>query len=351
MKDTYKIIIWGLGSVGRSALQIINQRKSLELVAAYDVDPKKTGRDAGEVCGFEACGVKVSADREEVLGTPADIVLYYASSVWDKGSLPDFETCTANVDDIVDFLNHGKNVATTISVYYSAKNAPAYFARIDEAARTHGVTFTQMGIFPGLFTPYLPTIFALLARKVNRCIIYGGQDDSANTAPWVNFLCYGKTVEDIPAPQFAFLKNLFYTYYGPTVIEITERAGLEYDEYRCEVEQIPADAEITTPNAHILPGTIGCHVFKMATYKDGREVVGFHFNHKGSNEILKDYTVDKMIEFDGEPHIKVEIEGIIDHFDPFLTSAAPSVNMIPAIVAAEPGYHDALDIPLGYLPK
>ena len=66
---------------------------------------------------------------------------------------------------------------------------------------------------------------------------------------------------------------------------------------------------------------------------------------------MKDYTVDKMIEFDGEPHIKVEIEGIIDHFDPFLTSAAPSVNMIPAIVAAEPGYRDALDIPLGYLPK
>ena len=26
-------------------------------------------------------------------------------------------------------------------------------------------------------------------------------------------------------------------------------------------------------------------------------------------------------------------------------------HMIPAIVAAEPGYHDALDIPLGYLPK
>ena len=90
MKDTYKIIIWGLGSVGRSALQIINRRSSLELVAAYDVDPKKIGRDAGEVCGFEACNVKVSADREEVLNTPADIVLYYASSVWDKGSLPDF---------------------------------------------------------------------------------------------------------------------------------------------------------------------------------------------------------------------------------------------------------------------
>lgn len=107
-------------------------------------------------------------------------------------------------------------------------------------------------------------MLAHLSRKINKVIVYGGQDDSANTAPWVNYLCYGKTVEEIPAAQFAFLKSLFYTYYGPTVIEIT---------------------------------------------------------------------------------------GIIDHYDPFLTSASPSCNLIPAIVAAEPGYKDALDIPLGYMPQ
>lgn len=43
-KNDYKVIIWGLGSVGRSALEIINARKSLKLVAAYDVDPKRSGK-------------------------------------------------------------------------------------------------------------------------------------------------------------------------------------------------------------------------------------------------------------------------------------------------------------------
>ena len=60
LKDEYKVIIWGLGSVGRSALQIINAKSSLRLVAAYDIDPKKIGRDAGEVCGFEPAGVIVT---------------------------------------------------------------------------------------------------------------------------------------------------------------------------------------------------------------------------------------------------------------------------------------------------
>ena len=351
LKDEYKVIIWGLGSVGRSALQIINAKKSLKLVAAYDIDPKKIGRDAGEVCGFENAGVIVTNDREAVLNTEADICLYYAASVWDEGKLPDLETCQANVDDIVALLKHGKNVTTTVNVYFAEKNQPRYFKEIDEAAKANGVTYTQQGIFPGFFTPYLPTVFGLLTRKINKLIVYGGQDDSANTAPWVNFLCYGKTVEDIPAPQFAFLKSLFFTYYGPTVIEVTERLGLEYDEYRCDVTQIMADKEITTPNAHILPGTIGTHYFVMATYNKGEEVVGFHFNHKGSNEILDDYKVDKAIEIFGEPHVRVDIDGIIDHFDPFLTSASPNVNMIPAIVEAEPGYKDALDIPLIRLPK
>lgn len=351
LKDEYKVIIWGLGSVGRSALQIINEKKSLKLVAAYDVDPKKVGRDAGEVCGFGPAGVIVTNDREQVLNTDADICLYYAASIWDEGKLPDFETCGANVDDIVDLLNHKKNVTTTVNVYFSKKNQPHYFERIDAAARANGVTFTQQGIFPGFFTPYLPTVFGLLTRKIDRLIVYGGQDDSANTAPWVNFLCYGKTVKDIPAAQFAFLKSLFFTYYGPTTIEITERLGLPYDEYRCEVTQIPADKEITTPNAHILPGTIGTHHFVMATYNQGKEVVGFHFNHKGSNEILDEYKVDKAIEIFGQPHVRVDIDGIIDHNDPFLTSASPNVNMIPAIVAAQPGYQDALDIPLSRLPE
>ena len=85
LKDEYRVIIWGLGSVGRSALQIINAKQSLRLVAAYDIDPKKIGRDAGEVCGFEPAGVIVTNDREAVLNTEADICLYYAASVWDEG--------------------------------------------------------------------------------------------------------------------------------------------------------------------------------------------------------------------------------------------------------------------------
>ena len=65
MKDTYRIIIWGLGSVGKSALEIINARRSLQLVGAFDVNPEKVGKDAGEIFGLPAAGVTVSDNEEE----------------------------------------------------------------------------------------------------------------------------------------------------------------------------------------------------------------------------------------------------------------------------------------------
>ena len=37
----YKVIVWGLGSVGRYAVKMILGKKSLQLVGAIDVDPAK----------------------------------------------------------------------------------------------------------------------------------------------------------------------------------------------------------------------------------------------------------------------------------------------------------------------
>ena len=129
MKDNYKIIIWGFGQVGRSALQIINARKSLQLVGVYDVDPNKVGKDAGEIYGLGHAGVNVTDDVEEILNTEAYIVLYYPSTKWDEGKLPSPTSVTGNVDDIVMFLEHGKNVSSTLPVFFSEKNAPEYFKR------------------------------------------------------------------------------------------------------------------------------------------------------------------------------------------------------------------------------
>lgn len=351
MKDEYKIIIWGFGQVGKSALEIINARKSLKLVGVFDVNPEKVGKDAGEVFGLPKTGVLVSDNEEEVLAIDADMVLYYPSTKWDAGKLPSPTSVGGNVDDICKFLESGKNCSSTLPVYFSEKNAPEYYERINEAGKKGNATFAQQGIFPGLFTPYFSSISMMFSRKIDTAIVYGGEDDSVNSAPWIAVFGYGKKPEEISAQRLAVVNNIMYTYYGPTVIEMAERAGLEWDEYVCEEETILSNEEIKTPYAHVLPGTVGAHRFTMCTKKDGKEVTGFHFIHKASAEILKDLPLEKYIEVKGEPNITIRLENIIPDEDPFLTSAAPSVNLIPSIVDAAPGFTNALDIPMGYMPR
>lgn len=120
----YKVIIWGLGNVGRAALIHVLSKKSLQLVAVYDVDPAKVGKDAGEIFGYEKAGIIVTDDREAVLNTEADAVLYYTPQMYDSPIMTQ-EHLTPTCDEICEILSHKKNLITTVCLYHSKKKAPA----------------------------------------------------------------------------------------------------------------------------------------------------------------------------------------------------------------------------------
>lgn len=345
--EKYKIIIWGLGSVGKSALKIINARKQLELVGAIDVDPRKVGQDAGLVLGLEEANVIVSDQVDEVLSLDADVVMYYAPTFYDEGNVSPTGV-TGNVDDICHCLAAKKNVLTTLPVYFSEVNAPDFYERIDTCAKENGVTFTQQGIYPGLYTPYLPVVLSTLNREIESVTVYGGENDSHNTAPWVQIFGFGKDPEGV---NIESIKKIVFTYYAPTVVEIAHRLGLDYDEYSTESVTLLADKEVDSPFGVIKPGTIGAHLLLMSCKKDGKEVTAFHFLHKACEGILDDYPIEQRIEIKGRPHVNVKIDGLFDTEEAFLTSASPNINLIPAVVKAEAGYKNALDLALGYVPK
>ncbi|MDD7319447.1 MAG: hypothetical protein PUG74_12375, partial [Prevotellaceae bacterium] len=178
----YKVIIWGLGTVGKSALDVIRERESLELVGVFDVDDKKVGRDAGEIFGYEKMGVTVNNNEDEVLALDADVVLYYPPTKWDQGKMPSPSSVGGNVDDIVKFLEAGKNCTSTLPVFFSEKNAPEYFERIDKAGKKTGATYVQQGIYPGILTPYFASLSMMFNKTIDQVIVYGGEDDAVNSA-------------------------------------------------------------------------------------------------------------------------------------------------------------------------
>lgn len=188
----------------------------------------------------------------------------------------------------------------------------------------------------------------MLNRETESVIIHGGENDENNKAPWAFVFGFGKEPGSV---DISAVSNIVFTYYAPTVIEIAERLGLEYDEFVCTSEVILADKETNSQFGVIKPGTIGAHMLLMSCKKDGKEVTGFHFLHKSIDTILEDYPIEQRIEIKGRPNVTVKIDGLFDHEEPFLTSASPNMNLIASVVKAEPGYKDALDIPVGYLPR
>lgn len=337
----YKVIIWGLGSVGRYALKMIQEKESMELVGAIDVDPEKVGKDAGEIFGFGKTGVVVSNNVEEVLKTEADMVLYYVPYVFDKTDISP-TGLTTNAEEICMALRAKKNVVSTLPIYISQITAPKFYEMIDSCAKENNVTYVQQGIFPGLFTPYLPVVLASMMGRVDSVLVHSGQDDSNNTAPWVQVFGYGKKPEEFNGEV---LKAIVTSYYGPTVIEVAERCGIEYDRYELEHQILTAEVPMNPPCNKVEVGTISAHIFLMRCMKGDKEVSAFHFVHKVCHDIQPEPPRDSYIQINGEPNLMIRLDGMLTKNEPFSTSAAPGVNLIPQIVAAAPGFLGALDLP------
>ncbi len=339
----YRVIIWGLGHVGRYAVKMIQQKKTLELVGAIDVDPKKIGKDAGDVFGFPETGVIVSDDVDAVLGLDADVVLLYVPDMRDEGdNRPTGFTGGAKM--ICRALSAKKNVLTTLGIYHVHKTAPKLHEMIEQCALENGVSYFQQGIFPGLYSPYLAVVLSSMAGRVDSVAVTGGQDDAYNNAPWVQYFGYGKDPETF---DLGVLKDIITSYYGPTTMEIADQVGLEYDEYVEDHEVFTAEVELNPRSiGKVKPGTISAHLFTMRCLKEGREVTSFNFVHKVCHKIQPNPPISDKIIIEGEPNMVLSLRGMLDSVEPFSTSAAPSVNMIPQCVNAEPGFINALDLPV-----
>src|ERR1051325_6303957 len=71
MKQLVTVAQYGIGPIGAEIAPLLLSKPWVKLVAAVDIDPKKIGRDVGEVIGLDReTGVKVAAD----LNTKADVV-------------------------------------------------------------------------------------------------------------------------------------------------------------------------------------------------------------------------------------------------------------------------------------
>lgn len=334
-----RVIVRGLGNVGRAAIRMIAEKKSLELVGAIDVDPAKVGRDAGEVFGFAPVGVVVSDDVDAVLSQDADVVLDYTPLLRDeKGGF------TPSAVELCRGLRAGKNVITTQPLYYSHVTTPELFTLLDTAAKENGVTFLPSGLLPGAYASYLPLVSAGLMGHVDSIRVVSGEDDQLNTSSWLQVFGYGADPATFPAER---LKAGIVSYYVSGVYELGDRLGVTFDEMRTSHEVFTAPQDLHPAWGTVPKGTIYGHRFVMSGIVDGEPKATLEYVHRICADAVEEPRIDDLIHIEGVPSaLDVRVTGLMPLDESYVTSAAPTVNVIHSVVAAEPGYRQAMDLPV-----
>ena len=114
-----RVIQWSTSNVGGYTLRAILAHPELELAGVYVHSEKKSGRDAGELCGLPPLGIQASNDAEALLELDADCVVYTGTA--DRRP---FEA----VDGIARILASGKNAVSSSVAgrgLYARPNEPA----------------------------------------------------------------------------------------------------------------------------------------------------------------------------------------------------------------------------------
>jgi hypothetical protein len=335
----YKVIVWGLGNVGRAAVRMIMEKESLELVGAVDLDPNKVGKDAGEIFGFRKAGVIVSNEVDKVFAMDADVILDYTPLIRDeKGGF------TPSAVDICKALKAKKNVITTIPIYYSNVTTPDLYKMIDDCAKENGVTYLPSGLLPGAYASYIPMVISGIMGRVEKIVVESGEDDQHNNSSWVKVFGYGVDPELFPCER---LKAGIVSYYVSGVYEMGDRLGIKFDDFKNTHEVFTAPKDLQPIFGTVRKGTICGHRFTMSGFVNGEEKVTLRYVHKICDDVVAEPPVNDRIHIEGLPgDIEVELKGMMPLDESYVTSAAPTVNIIPTVVEAKPGFRQAMDLPV-----
>ena len=304
-----------------------------------DIDPAKVGKDAGELFGYPKCGVTVTDDIDAALALEADIVMAYTALTIEDGRMMPF---TPTAKTLCKVLNAGKNLVTTMPLYFSQAYEPETYAILDSCAKKNSVTYTPSGLLPGAYASYIPMVCSSIMARVDSIIVESGEDDRTNTAAWLRVFSYGKGPSEINKEA---LEKLIVHYYSCAVYENASILGFAIDELRTSHEVFTAPVDLETVNGPVKKGTISGHRFVMEGMVNGSPKVTMRYVHKVCNQIAPEPPIRDNIHIEGLPAcIDVEITGMMPNDEPFATSAAPTVNIIPAVVEAAPGYKQPMEL-------
>jgi hypothetical protein len=343
-------VVWGTGNIGRAALRAVDAHPALKLTAVLVHDPRKVGRDAGELGGLgRDLGIAATGDVDAVLATRPGAVVYAASG--------DIRPDDA-LADILRAIRAGAVVVTpSLYALYDQRNAPPETREaVLTAVADGGGSLFVSGVDPGWGNDVLPLLISGLGTTVDAIRCQEIFDYTTYDQPdSVRYLVGMGQPMDYEPPMIA--PTVPTMVWGGQVRLIARGLGVEVAEIRESVARRPLDATVSTPAmGEFEAGTQGAVRFEVQGIVEGEprivieHVTRIHPSCAPDWPTPPDGAGAHRVIIEGSPRIEVTIEAVDEAGNRSAggnaTAVARLVGAIDWLVAAEPGLYDALDVPL-----
>lgn len=333
MTNRIRVVQWGLGAMGSGMAKLMLEKPGIDVVGAIRKRPDSVGKDLGEVLGVDrTLGVAVTNDPATVLTKDTADLVIHATDSFTKTSF----------NDVKSILEAGLNcisIAEELSCPYAQQ--PELSAKLDEIAKTNGVTLLGTGVNPGFVLDLLIIALSGACHRVDRIEASRVNDLSPFGATVMRTQGVGTTPEEFNAgvDSGAIVGHIGFP---ESITMISDALGLGVDRIEQTREPIISHTERSTPHVTVKPGMVaGCRHIGIG-YRDNVEVVKLIHPqqiHPGTEQVdTGDY-----ITIEGVPTINMAIQPEIPGG---IGTISVAVNMIPIVQSATPGLKRMFDLPV-----
>ena len=333
----YKVIQWATGSIGRTALRRIIDHPDLELVGLYVYDPRKVGRDAGEIAKRPPTGVIATNDIETILALDADVVIHTP-----RISVPYAEQNA----EIERLLAAGKNVISVNGFYVPQVHGESYITPLRAACARGNSTLAGMGLNPGFIAERLALALTGLCAQLDFIGAYETVDCSYIPAPDFVFKTMGFGADpaagDITRGELA---QLYTDLYAETFAYVAATLGTQVQTLTSDHQLTLAPDDIKIAAGTVRKGTVAATEWRWhAQFADGRRMTHSVLWTSSLKLHSDDEAVHWRIEIKGRPNVSLQFA--LHDPDPAVppsrtgadATAALLIRGIPDVCAAPPGF-------------
>ena len=326
-----RVLHLGLGPIGCAVARLVAKHQQCEIVGAVDVDPAKAGHDVASVIGLpQQLGALITSDLAATLqaARPHLVVLCTSSSL--QRVLPQIETILQSKTPIV---------STTEELAYPAPDNTQIARRIDELAKTSGVAVLGTGVNPGFAIDALPITLTAVCERVDAIEVDRIQNAALRRLPFQQKIGAGLTPEEFQRKvDDGSVRHVGLT---ESIHMIAAAINWQLDRTTDTIEPKIAERMVSSEFLSVAPGFVCGMMQDGVGYSNGKAVIRLHME-----AYLSEPESHEAVRIEGSPAINMRIDGGVQGD---IATAAIVVNSIPKVLAAAPGLHTMLDMPLpGY---